>query len=192
MEPCTRTEPTTLSRGNPAQTGRHLVQGERSPSNKPYLQRVTEWTLLMITYGTVPGPEPRRYLPEHLSTARVKILKVRVLPPLPNTDSQSWTRSSDGVHRDDAARRVQPGGGGVPDVAFCSSQHRPRTGSLKCGRSNASVAPRRSSLLSIDKASTSSKMSKRWKLRCWQRTSGSTFSFDLAGTRQQAPSASRS
>ena len=44
MEPCTRTEPTTLSRGNPAQTGRHLGQGERSPSNKPYLQRVTEWT----------------------------------------------------------------------------------------------------------------------------------------------------
>ena len=44
MEPCTRTEPTTLSKGNPAQTGRHLGQGERSPSNKPYLQRVTEWT----------------------------------------------------------------------------------------------------------------------------------------------------
>ena len=46
LEPCTRMEPTTLSRGNPAQTGRHLVLGERSPSNKPYLQRVTEWTLL--------------------------------------------------------------------------------------------------------------------------------------------------
>ena len=77
------------------------------------------------------------------------------------------------------------------DVAFCcSSQYRPRTGSLKCGRSNASVVPRRSSF--TDKASTSSKMSKRWKLRCWQRTSESTFSFDLAGTRQQAPSASRS
>ena len=44
MEPWTRTEPTILNRGNPAQTGRRLGQGERSPSNKPYLQRVTEWT----------------------------------------------------------------------------------------------------------------------------------------------------
>ena len=44
MEPCTRTEPTILNRGNPAQTGRRLGQDERSPSNKPYLQRVTEWT----------------------------------------------------------------------------------------------------------------------------------------------------
>ena len=33
-----------MNRGNPAQTGRRLGQGERSPSNKPYLQRVTEWT----------------------------------------------------------------------------------------------------------------------------------------------------
>ena len=64
-EPCTRTEPTTLSRGNPAQTGRHLVQGERSPSNKPYLQRVTEWTLFFLHGGTRPPTAPaltqRRY-----------------------------------------------------------------------------------------------------------------------------------
>ena len=31
MEPCTRTEPTILNRGNPAQTGRRLGQDERSP-----------------------------------------------------------------------------------------------------------------------------------------------------------------
>ena len=69
MEPCTRTEPTTLSRGNPAQTGRHLGQGERSPSNKPYLQRVTEWTTqclysdytvkYILEYDSSTGQSPR-------------------------------------------------------------------------------------------------------------------------------------
>ena len=44
-EPWTKIRPTTLGRGNPAQrTGQYLGQGKRSPSNKPYLQRVTEWT----------------------------------------------------------------------------------------------------------------------------------------------------
>ena len=54
----TRTEPTALSRGNPAikpcaeEREQRLGQGERLPSNKPYLQRVTEWTsrLLRLSY----------------------------------------------------------------------------------------------------------------------------------------------
>ena len=50
-EPWTKIRPTTLGRGNPAQrTGQYLGQGKRSPSNKPYLQRVTEWT--RCTRGT--------------------------------------------------------------------------------------------------------------------------------------------
>ena len=67
-EPWTKIRPTTLGRGNPAQrTGQYLGQGKRSPSNKPYLQRVTEWT---IWY---PHASARRHCRCHnLHTVRIK------------------------------------------------------------------------------------------------------------------------
>ena len=82
MEPWTRTEPTILNRGNPAQTGRRLGQGERSPSNKPYLQRVTEWTLKRLPTCILTVLSRGRHLRLRIGDERPADLSKVVEPPV--------------------------------------------------------------------------------------------------------------